>query len=237
MIAILRSLLHFSGMALSTVFIAPLVLLSFPLPFQYRYGISKLWTKFNIWWLRQTCGINYKIIGSENLPKHAVVILAKHQSTWETIFLHQYLPPLTWVIKKELVSIPLFGWSLASLQPIAINRRSVKIAIKQILEQGKHYLDAGRWVLIFPEGTRTAPGERKRYHTGGARLAAKSGYPVLPIAHNAGKYWPKHGLRKQPGTVTIVFGPLIETKGRTPQEVNDLAEHWIENTMLTINDR
>jgi 1-acyl-sn-glycerol-3-phosphate acyltransferase len=161
-------------MVISTAFIAPLVLLSFPLPFHHRYGISKLWTRFNIWWLRQTCGIDHHIIGTENLPAQAVVILAKHQSTWETIFLHQYLPPLTWVIKKELVSIPLFGWSLASLQPIAIDRSSAKIAMKQILEQGKHYLEAGRWILIFPEGTRTAPKERRRYHTGGARLAAKS---------------------------------------------------------------
>ena len=232
----LRSLLYLFGMVVSTAIIAPIVLLAFFLPFKYRYGITKLWSRFNIWWIQVTCGIRYKVFGREHLPDHAAVILAKHQSTWETFFLHQFLPPLTWVIKKELLPIPFFGWALALLEPIAIDRSSSRLAVKQILQQGKRHLDSGRWVLIFPEGTRTSPGERQRYRTGGARLAVDSGYSVLPIAHNAGELWPRRGFLKHPGTVTLVLGPLIKTKGRTIDEVNELAEDWIENTMEQINN-
>ena len=171
------------------------------------------------------------------MPDHAVIIMSKHQSTWETIFFHQFFPPLTWVIKRELVYIPMFGWSLALLEPIAINRKSSKTAISQILEQGKRFLDSGRWVLIFPEGTRTAPGKRQRYRVGGARLAVHSGYPVLPVAHNAGEYWPRGQFVKQPGTVQVSFGPLIDSQGKTADELNNEVETCIEAMMEQIDHR
>ena len=169
------------------------------------------------------------------MPDHAVIVLAKHQSTWETIFFHWYLPPLAWVLKRELLWLPLFGWALATLEPIAINRKSSSEAMRQLFEQGKACLDKGRWVMIFPEGTRTAPGHRRRYKLGGARLAANTGYPVLPIAHNAGEFWRRRSLIKYPGTIQVVIGPLIETKGLSPQEINDKTEQWIENTMQKIS--
>lgn len=232
---LLRSTLFVCGQVSSTILIALLVLLSFPLPFQQRYRVAQLWTRFNIWWLKLTCNIDHRIEGEEHLPDYAVIVLAKHQSAWETLFLQQYLPPVAWVIKRELLWIPFFGWAFALLRPIAINRKSSR-AIRQIISEGTEHLRRGQWVLLFPEGTRTAPGERRRYRSGGAKLAAASGHAVLPIAHNAGEYWPRRGFIKRPGTIRLVIGPIIESKGRTAQEINEQAESWIENTMLKISE-
>ena len=230
-----RSLCFSAGMIISTLVIGPLVLLAIVLPFEYRYGLTKLWTRFNIWWLKFTCNIHYNIQGKDNIPLGSTIVLAKHQSTWETLFLHYYLPPLTWVIKRELLKLPLFGWCLGLLQPIAIDRSSASEAVQQILSQGKRYLDQGRWVLIFPEGTRTSPGEKKRYRLGGARLAAHTGYPILPVAHNAGEHWPRKGFLKRPGTIRVVFGPLIESANQTPEQINTAVEQWIEKTVANIS--
>jgi len=163
-----------------------------------------------------------------------VIVMAKHQSTWETLFFHQYLPPVAWVIKRELLWLPLFGWALALLRPIAINRQEGASAVKQVIRQGVEHLRQGQWVLIFPEGTRIAPGARKRYGLGGAVLAAHSGCPILPVALNAGEFWPRGGFLKRPGTIQVVFGPLIESAGRSPQEVSRQVEDWIESTMARI---
>lgn len=229
-----RSLLFSSGMLVSIGICAPLVVLGFFLPFVHRYRISQVWTGFNIWWLRVICGIDYRLSGVEHIPDRPVIVMAKHQSTWETLFLHQYLPPVAWVIKRELLWLPLFGWALALLRPIAINRRSGTSAVKQVIRQGMEHLRRGQWVLIFPEGTRTSPGVRKRYGLGGAVLAAQSGYPILPVALNAGEFWPRGGFLKRPGTVQVVFGPLLESDGRSPQELNRQVEDWIEGTMARI---
>lgn len=231
----LRSALFLLGMVLATVVVAPVVMLSFFLPFEKRYAITQWWTRFNIWSLKTLCGVHYELIGEENVPTTATIVLSKHQSTWETFFLQQYLPPISWVLKRELLKIPLFGWSLALLDPIAIDRKSAKLAAKQVLEQGQQKLQQGHWVLLFPEGTRTAPGKRQRYRLGGARLAAHSGYPVLPVAHNAGEYWPRHSFIKYPGTIRVVFGPLIDSQGKTPEQINHEVEEWIESTMLRIS--
>lgn len=161
--------------------------------------------------------------------------MAKHQSTWETIFLHQYLPPVAWVIKRELLWLPFFGWGLALLRPIAINRRAGASAVKQVIRQGVEHLRQGQWVLIFPEGTRVAPGIRKRYGMGGAVLAEHSGHPILPVALNAGEFWPRGCFLKRPGTVQVAFGPLINSEGRSAQELNQQVEHWIETTMQEIS--
>jgi 1-acyl-sn-glycerol-3-phosphate acyltransferase len=231
-----RSLLFFAGMALSTLIWASLVILASPLRFEHRYRIAQQWSRFNIWWLNKTCHITYRIDGLEHLPKGPVVVIAKHQSAWETLFLQQLLPPLAWVVKRELLWIPFFGWALALLNPISINREASGMAVKQVLRQGKECLNKGRWVLIFPEGTRTVPGTRTRYNVGGAMLAAHSGYPILPIAHNAGEFWPRHRFVKRPGIVQVVFGPLIESQGRHPRELNALVEDWIEATMQRISN-
>ncbi len=233
----LQALAFYFGLGLSTLVVAPLLLLAYPLGFQRRYALSKCWTGFNIWWLGLTCRVHYRLRGVENLPDEPVIVFAKHQSTWETLFLHWRLPPLAWVLKRELFWLPLFGWGLAVLEPIAINRNATAAAVAQILRQGKRYLDGGRWVLIFPEGTRCAPGQRRRYKSGGARLAAHSGYPVLPIAHNAGEYWRRRSFIKYPGTIDVVIGPLIPTTGLNAHQINAQAARWIEQTMQEISNR
>jgi 1-acyl-sn-glycerol-3-phosphate acyltransferase len=230
-----RSLLFSLGLLVSIGICAPLVVLGFFLPFVHRYRISQLWTGFNIWWLRVTCRIDYQLSGTEHIPDRPVIVMAKHQSTWETLFLQQYLPPMAWVVKRELLWLPFFGWALALLRPIAINRRAGASAVKQVIRQGVEHLRRGQWVLIFPEGTRTSPGVRKRYGLGGAVLATHSGYPVLPVALNAGEFWPRGGFLKRPGTVRVVFGPLMESVGRSPQELNQQVEGWIEGVMAQIS--
>ena len=233
----LRSLLFSIGMIATTGIVALLVVIGFFLPFVQRYRLSKLWSRFNIWWLGVTCGIHYQLSGIEhipNRPEKPVVVMSKHQSTWETMFLHQYLPPIAWVVKRELLWLPFFGWALALLRPIAINRQAGASSVKQIIRLGVEHLGDGQWVLIFPEGTRVAPGVRQRYGAGGAVLATRSGCPILPVALNAGEFWPRGGFIKRPGTIQVVFGPLLESSGHSPQELTRQVEEWIEGAMIRI---
>ncbi|MDS4029734.1 MAG: lysophospholipid acyltransferase family protein [Candidatus Contendobacter sp.] len=231
---LLRSLLFSCGMLASTGIVASLMVLCFFLPFRQRYRLSQCWSCFSLWWLRATCRIDHRLSGVEHIPDQTVIVMAKHQSTWETLFFHQYLPPLTWVVKRELLWLPFFGWALALLRPIAINRQSGASAVKQVIRQGIDHLRRGQWMLIFPEGTRVAPGVRKRYGMGGAALAAHSGYPILPVAHNAGECWPRGVFLKRPGTIQVAFGPLIHSEGRSPQELGQQVEEWIEGAMTRL---
>ena len=234
-VLLLRSLLFSLGMIGATGVVALALAFNFAQPFSRRYQISRYWSQFNLWWLRVVCQVDYRVSGAEHIPHRPVIVMAKHQSTWETMFLHQYLPPVAWVIKRELLWLPFFGWGLALLRPIAINRQAGVSAVKQVIRQGVEHLRQGQWVLIFPEGTRVAPGVRKRYGMGGAVLAAHSGYPILPVALNAGEFWRRGGFLKRPGTIQVVFGPLIDSKGRSAQELNQQVEHWIETTMTEIS--
>jgi 1-acyl-sn-glycerol-3-phosphate acyltransferase len=231
LILLARSLLFSLGMLLSTGVGGLVMMLSVFLPFAWRYWLSQQWARFNVWWLRVTCRIDYHLSGVEHLPDRPVVVMAKHQSTWEALFLHQLLPPVAWVVKRELLWFPLFGWGLALLRPIAINRRLGSSAGRQVIRKGVEHLRQGQWVLIFPEGTRTAPGTRKRYGLGGAVLAAHSGCPILPVALNSGECWPRGRFIKRPGTIQVVFGPLLESEGRSPQELIRQVEEWIEGAM------
>lgn len=146
------------------------------------------------------------------------------------------LPPVRWVLKKELLKIPFFGWGLALMEPIAIDRSSGRKAVTQLVEQGRAMLKNGYWVVVFPEGTRAKPGEVKRYKAGGARLAVETGFPVVPVAHNAGEFWPRHSFIKWPGRIKVCIGPVINPDGKTADEVNKEAETWIENKMKEISD-
>lgn len=231
----LRSLLFSLGMITSTLLFAPLSILTFPLPLRQRYAFISQWARFNLWWLAVTCKLNYRVEGAENIPSDPCVILCKHQSAWETLALQMIFPQQVWVIKRELLWAPLFGWGLAMLKPIAINRQAARQALRQLVEQGTQRLTDGMWVVIFPEGTRAAPGEKRPYAPGGALLAHRAGCAVVPVAHNAGEFWPKRGFLKQPGTIRLVIGLPIATAGRHASEINTLAEHWIENTMAQIN--
>ena len=215
----------------SVVIYAPLSLLTVVLPFPVRYRIIRQWARWQVVLLKTLCRLDYRVEGREHLPAGAAIIFSKHQSAWETIVYQEIFPPQTWVLKRELMWIPFFGWALALLHPIAIDRGSGRKAIEQVVAQGRDRLRSGIWVVVFPEGTRVAPGTRRRYGIGGAVLAAETGYPVVPVAHNAGSFWPRRGFCKRPGTVCVVIGPVIETHGKTAEEIRDLAEKWIENKM------
>ena len=230
----LRSSIFFTLMVLSAIIIAIPAVLTFPLAFEKRYAFIRLFARFNIWSLDKVCNLKCVIKGQENIPDQASVILCKHQSTWETFALQLVFPPQIWVLKKALLSIPFFGWGLAMLEPIAINRSEKKKAMQQIIEQGGERLDKDRWVVLFPEGTRMAPGVPTRFMSGGARLAEATQRLVVPVAHNAGEFWPKHGFTKKPGTITISVLPAIDPEGKSATEINRLAQEAVEQEMQQI---
>ncbi len=223
------------GSIIALIIILVIGMFTIALPFKWRYAWLTRWAWFNLHWLRITCGINYVIEGWENVPDSPCIIYSKHQSTFETYALQVILPPQAWVLKRELLWVPVFGWGLAICRPIAIDRGAGRKAVKQIITQGIQRLNSGQWVLVFPEGTRIAPGEKKKYGIGGAILAEKSGYPVLPVAHNAGEFWRKKQFIKTPGTIRIVFGPMIDSTGKSAQQINAEAAEWMETKTAEIS--
>lgn len=190
------------------------------------------WNRMMLVWLRIACGVRWQLHGE--LPAGPYVALAKHQSQWETICLQAALYPVSVVLKRELLSIPFYGWSLALMNPVAIDRGSPKEAIRNMLRVGKSHIERGFSVLIFPEGTRTAAGQRGKYARGGAALAIESGVSILPIAHNAGRHWPTTSWIKTPGTIHVVVGELIDPAGRNSRELTGAVEEWIESTVSAI---
>jgi len=231
----LRSFSFWIVFALSILIYAPLVVLARPLPFPARFQFVNRWVRFNMWWLERTCKLTYEVQGKEHLPASNAIAMVKHQSTWETLALQVIFPFQTWISKRELLWVPFFGWALAALEPIALDRKAGRQALGQLVREGTKRLQQGRWVIIFPEGTRVAPGRSRQYHPGGAMLAAKSGYPVVPVAHNAGEFWPRRSFLKYPGTIRVEIGPAIETKGRNARQINADVEKWIESTMAKIS--
>ncbi len=232
-----RSLLFNLIFWLSVPVYAPLALLTFPFPYRYRYRFITQWARFHTWLAKALLGIRYTVEGREHLPPGAAILLGKHQSTWETLAFQAIFPMQTWVLKHELMWIPLFGWGLSLMKPIAIDRGAGRRAVEQVVEQGRERLNEGIWVVIFPEGTRVAPGQRRRYGVGGAVLAEATGYPVVPVAHNAGSFWPRRRTIKTPGTVRVVIGPAIDPRGLTAAEINRRAEMWIESTVARLEGR
>ena len=232
--AFIRSLLFSCIMILTTVFVSTFGLLTLPFPFAFRWHFIRQWAVINLWALEKICGIKYQLTGQENIPEQTAIIFSKHQSTWETMALQQIFPPHVYVIKRELLRIPFFGWGIRILNPIAIDRSSGRAAVRQVVDKGTERLKRGEWIVIFPEGTRVRPGEKKRYRMGGALLAAESGYPIVPVAHNAGEFWPKGAFIKKPGTIKVVIGSVIESKNKTPEDLIKEVENWIESTMQGI---
>jgi 1-acyl-sn-glycerol-3-phosphate acyltransferase len=218
--------------ALALIVITPpyalLALATFPLPRLLRYRIISGWSRIVIYLSRAILGIHWRIEGRENLPSTPAVILSKHQSAWETMAFQLIFPPQVHVLKRELLWIPFFGWGLALMSPIAVDRRRGVAALRNIARRGRQRLEQGFWVVVFPEGTRVSPGKSRPYQPGGAWLAADSGVPVVPVAHNAGLFWPRNAFLKRPGTVTVRIGPAIDAANRDPQTINKLAETWIE---------
>ncbi|MCR4301700.1 MAG: 1-acyl-sn-glycerol-3-phosphate acyltransferase, partial [Sulfuricaulis sp.] len=226
-----RSLLFNAILFISVTVYALLVLPTAVLPYRLRYRIITQWARMQAYLLRKLCRLDYRVEGREHLPAGAAILMSKHQSAWETIVFQQIFPPQTWVLKHELMWIPLFGWALALMRPIAIDRDAGRQAIEQVVAQGRERLQSGIWVVVFPEGTRVAPGTRKRYGMGGAVLAAETGYPVVPVAHNAGSFWLRRGFLKKPGTVRVAIGPAIDPRGKKAEEIIKQVEEWIENKM------
>lgn len=222
-----------------SVLIAPLVIIAaLLLRGRWGYHAGKVWRLGIQWGVENLLGIRPKVIGLENMPQEPCVILSKHQSAWETMTLQDYVPKgayCVFVLKKELLSVPFIGWGLAAMKMISIDRKAGKDALDQVVQQGRERLQQGFYVIVFPEGTRVAPGQKKRYKAGGAYLATHVGCKVVPIAHNAGELWPRQAFLKKSGTVTVSIGPAFDATGMTENEVNLRAEAWIEAEMRRLS--
>lgn len=223
---------------LPSVLVCAIVLtLTSVFPIIVRVTFIKGWIRFTLFWLKLTCGLGYEVQGLENIPKQGFIIMSKHSSTWETIALQLFFRPLVWVVKRELTYIPFFGWGLKAMNAIAINRGTGRQAIRQLIEEGQQRMDEGRIVMLFPEGTRVMPGQHKPFKLGGAILAQKTGYSILPIAHNAGEFWPRHSWVKWPGKIKVVIGPAIEPLKKKPDVIIKQVEEWITTTGEQISDQ
>ncbi|MEO5764137.1 MAG: lysophospholipid acyltransferase family protein [Casimicrobiaceae bacterium] len=230
----LRSLAFLLFQLVVTPFYAALFLLMFWLPRVPRYKIARSWCRVNLYAVRALCGIRWEVIGRENIPTTPHILMCKHSSTWETLALTLYFPPLAFVAKKELLKIPFFGWGFALSSPITIDRSAGRDALEQIVEQGRERFAQGFWIVVYPEGTRIRAGTRARYKAGGARLAMSLPAPILPIAHNAGYLWPKGILGKKPGTITMSIGKPIETTGMDLPQLTAAVETWIEDEVARL---
>lgn len=231
----IRSLIFAIVQLLITPVFTLFAILSFPLHPITRYRIISGWALSVMWLLRALCGIRLEVRGAENIPAKPAILLCKHQSAWETIALQKVFPPQVWVLKRELLWLPFFGWGLAMTSPIAIKRSDGTGAIKQLLKQGKERLEMGFCVVIFPEGTRMPYGQRGKYKVGGAMLSTSTGVPVVPVAHNAGKLWGRNSFLKHPGVITMSIGPAIDPAGLKADEINRRTEEWIEAEVGRIN--
>ncbi|PPC95163.1 MAG: 1-acyl-sn-glycerol-3-phosphate acyltransferase [Methylotenera sp.] len=232
---LLRSTLFLLGQIITAPIFTFIALLSMPLHPVTRNILISGWARSMIWWLRITCNIRHEIKGLENIPTTPSIILAKHQSAWETLAFQAIFPTQVYVLKRELLWIPIFGWGLAMSSPIAIDRSAGREALKKLVAKGKARLEKGLWVVIFPEGTRKAPGERGKYHIGGAWLANHTQTQVVPVAHNAGEFWAKNSFIKKPGVIQIHIGKPIQTTDVKTDALNSQVEHWIESEMATLN--
>lgn len=234
----LRAVLFLVFQAVTVVPMAIGCLLCAPLPLHLRYRFTVWWPRMVIWAARVLLGIRYRVVGAENLPDAPAIILSKHQSTWETFFLVSHMPrELCFVFKRELLFIPFFGWGIWLLNMIHIDRNKGIDAFEQVVQQGTRKLAEGRWMIMFPEGTRTRVGAKGRYKTGGPRFACRTGALVIPIALNSGECWPRKAFLKTPGTITVSIGPPISPEGKSPDQLSREVEQWIEAEMRRISPR
>jgi 1-acyl-sn-glycerol-3-phosphate acyltransferase len=231
---VLRSVVFLVLQTALTIIWSIISLLTFPFEPLTRYRIITTWSRIVVWLARVICGIRYEVRGLERLPRQPSIVLGKHQSAWETLAFQVFLPPQVWVLRRSLLRVPFFGWGLAMASPIAIDRSAGMQALKQTLEQGRDRLARGFWIIIFPEGTRVPPGQRVKYQVGGAWLAAKTGAPVVPIAHNAGRLWRRNAFLKFPGVITVSIGEPIDPAGLKPEELNRRVEDWIESEVARL---
>jgi 1-acyl-sn-glycerol-3-phosphate acyltransferase len=232
----LRSALFLLFQAITVVPYGILCLLMAPLPLHVRYRVTTGWPRLVLWAARVICGIRWQVKGWENLPNGPAVLLSKHQSTWETFFYISYMPKeLCFVFKRELLWVPFFGWGIGLLKMIHIDRSQGRDAFESVVQQGQRKLDEGRWIIMFPEGTRIPRGRRGKYKSGGSRLAIRTAAPVIPMAVNSAACWPKRPWIKRPGLITVSIGPPIASDGLSPEQLSTAVEHWIEAEMRRID--
>lgn len=231
----LRSSLFFLGQVITAPIFTLIAFLALPLNPVTRNVLISGWARSMIWWLRITCNIRHEVTGLENLPESPSIILSKHQSAWETLAFQAIFPTQVYVLKRELLWIPIFGWGLAMSSPIAIDRSAGREALKKLVSNGAARLKKGLWVVIFPEGTRKAPGEKGKYQIGGAWLATHTQTQVVPVAHNAGRYWAKNSFIKKPGLIKLHIGKPIQSAGLKADALNQQVEQWIESEMAVLD--
>ncbi len=223
------NLLFVIGQIIATILFSPIAAIVAPfLGSLEKAHFINHWASFIRWWLKVCCRIDYRVTGAENLPDTPSIVISNHQSAWETIMFQHVFPPQSYLLKKALLYIPFFGWGLAANEPIAIDRSKKTQAMQQLIKQGKARLASGRWIVVFPEGTRMPIGKPGKFQVGGAYIASKTNTDIIPVAHNAGVFWSKQRpFHKNAGTVDIIIGPVIHTAGRKPREINAEAETWI----------
>jgi 1-acyl-sn-glycerol-3-phosphate acyltransferase len=220
---------------MSALIWAPVVYLALLIPIHKRDIVSRCWANFVVYAAKYICGLNYVIEGRENLPDTNAIIYSKHQSAWEVVMFKKDFPPVnTFILKQELLKIPVIGWGMHAFDPIGIDRGNARNALKQVIEKGTERLQRGLWVVVFPEGTRVDPGKTCKYQPGGAMLAKQSGYALLPVALNSGTCWRRNSILKVPGTITVKIGTPIQPQDNTVREMNDLAKLQIEEMMALI---
>jgi 1-acyl-sn-glycerol-3-phosphate acyltransferase len=235
-VQVVGSLLFTAFLFLFTFFYAIFFVLACSvLPFRRRFSLARFWGRVLLGALKLTCRLDYVIEGCENLPEGNHIALWKHSSSWETIAMAVVFPRQVWVLKRELLWIPFVGWGIRQLHAIAIDRKSGSSAVHQVVDQGKQRIAEGDWVMIFPEGTRMALGQTRKYGVSGALLAREAGRFIVPVAHDAGHYWPRRGLFKRSGRIRVVIGPPISAEGADPREVNERAQMWIESTLRRLS--
>lgn len=237
MMSLVRSALFSLVMILFTMIFASMAVFLRPFPFILTSRVLRFYARLVIESLRIICGVRYEVQGLDTVPSAPFIIFSKHQSTWETYALQIFFLKICYVVKHELLWIPFFGWGLAAMRPIAIDRGSGRRAADQVVEQGIQRLKQGISVVIFPEGTRTTPDKSGKYKIGGALLAAASGYPIIPVAHNAGECWRRGGFLKAAGTIHVRIGPAIQTKDKSADQILAEAKSWIEHQMPQISQR
>jgi len=227
-VQLLRSLLFTSYMMASACLFGAVMGLGFWLPYRVQFAIARSWARILFWLLERLCGLKYVVEGRERIPAGNHIVMSNHTSAWETVAQFLIFPPQVWVLKRELLWIPFIGWGLKLLRPIAINRGEGHRAVGQVVEQGKARLADGLWVIIFPEGTRVVAGATRKFGVSGALLAVASGKSIVPLAHNAGKFWARRGFLKKPGTIRVVIGEPIESAGKNPRDLNEEVKQAIE---------
>jgi 1-acyl-sn-glycerol-3-phosphate acyltransferase len=231
---LLRSLIFTAYMMVSALLFGAFMTLCFWAPYQFQFATARCWARILFWVLDKVCGLKFSVAGRERIPAGNHIVMSNHTSAWETIAQFLIFPPQVWVLKRELLWIPFIGWGLKLLWPISIDRGAGHRAVNQVLEQGKQRLAAGLWIIIFPEGTRVVAGETRKFGVSGALLATETGKYVVPLSHNASAFWVRRGILKKRGTVHVVIGEPIETRGKDPRQLNDEVRQAIEAGLARI---